>query len=168
MKHVIFDVRTQRTDLRIRPLRDFMMLNPNLRSKIMRNEKKTEILEFQNFRKILNIKHVYIYIYLFFGAPPLTWGGSFWGRCPSSALTRRPACAAVSGHRWLAVANAQVMLAGVANARHRGLGELAVASAQACRISSLILDVIVELMRDEIVKTPLGGQRNPAVANAHA
>ena len=50
-KNIIFDIRTQRTDLGIRPRGDFMMLNPNLRSKMMRNEEKTEILELQNFRK---------------------------------------------------------------------------------------------------------------------
>ena len=50
-KNVIFDIRTQRTDLGIRPRGDFMMLNPNLRSKMMRHEEKTDFLELQNFRK---------------------------------------------------------------------------------------------------------------------
>ena len=42
-----------------------MMLNPNLRSKMMRNEEKTEILELQNFRKNEKIlkKHYYFLCY---------------------------------------------------------------------------------------------------------
>ena len=55
MKNVIFDIRTQRTDLGIRPRGDFMMPNPNLKSKMMRNEEKTEILELQNFTKKMKI-----------------------------------------------------------------------------------------------------------------
>ena len=43
MKYVIFVIRTQRTDLGIRPRGDFMMLNPNLRSKVISSEEKTEI-----------------------------------------------------------------------------------------------------------------------------
>ena len=70
-----------------------MMLNPNLRSKMMRNEEKTEILELQNFRKnekktkkslLFPFKNHYYFLFnsflkLFKG--PLK-GGNFFRRLP--------------------------------------------------------------------------------------